>query len=494
MKINEFKNTQVDEGLADFLNVFKKTGGSASAKSKQTLPATLSRLNPFSNVTRRDVQLRGVYTTNFMSDLESRLHAAVEGGLIDVDSDRLSGMVAPGSTASTAQPANSQPAAVAAAGGGGGAAAPAAPSSAADDAAKKRAEKQKAVADKIKQDMMGQPKAPQGSAGEKAFGQMAQQLTPKGGAAPAPAGAASKPAAGDFRNPGYAYSNVKYNVPTGVNPPPQLKPKAPAAPAAKDTKTIQYPGNPNPAKPHDWAASVTDMPKGGKGKVKEDSFAALNQIFESIIALEAGEETAQPKLNQGLSISEWLATRWWPSYMHGINYEPYYAKINQLFHEIQQSWPRIKDPMTRLAQLAYAIASSQVKPAQGTGTGPIAVAGGGGGGAGGAGTSRPGTRDTTTGTNAPTDVRGSSNLGPMTLGQIVDVIKASRLDKKELERLVQYLGGEMKPKAPKAAATRQKPQSGKPNLSAVPAPVTPDTSGPGVELPGERPTGTGSKK
>jgi hypothetical protein len=98
---------------------------------------------------------------------------------------------------------------------------------------------------------------------------------------------------------------------------------------------------------------------------RESKFYKLNALFESII--EAGEQPAQQTKQ---TISQYLQNMV-TQYMKGRLKDPQsIAQVKAIADEVQNSYPSIKAPLTKLANLVFATSYSQGAGATATATGP----------------------------------------------------------------------------------------------------------------------------
>jgi hypothetical protein len=98
---------------------------------------------------------------------------------------------------------------------------------------------------------------------------------------------------------------------------------------------------------------------------RESKFYKLNALFESII--EAGEQPAQPAKQ---TISQYLQNMV-TQYMKGRLRDPQsIAQVKAIADEVQNSYPSIKAPLTKLANLVFATSYSQGAGATATATAP----------------------------------------------------------------------------------------------------------------------------
>lgn len=84
-----------------------------------------------------------------------------------------------------------------------------------------------------------------------------------------------------------------------------------------------------------------------------ESYLKLNQIFESIIIEATGGAS---------SISDYLKTRWFPSYMKGVNYTQAKPVIDKTIDQIQLSYTKDKGmaALTNLANLSYTLSKDNI--------------------------------------------------------------------------------------------------------------------------------------
>jgi len=100
------------------------------------------------------------------------------------------------------------------------------------------------------------------------------------------------------------------------------------------------------------ALDLINKGKHIKVDTAESKYAKLNALFESI-------------LNEADSVGSYMQ-KWFAQYMRGVDYSEYNNEVNNLIKNIEQSYPKVKPNLKKLAQMAYAISkgksSSQVEP------------------------------------------------------------------------------------------------------------------------------------
>lgn len=79
--------------------------------------------------------------------------------------------------------------------------------------------------------------------------------------------------------------------------------------------------------------------------IAESKYVKLNNLFESI-------------LNEADTVGDYMQ-KWFAQYMTGVDYSEYANDVNQVIKNIEQSYPKIKPGLKKLAQMAYAISKGK---------------------------------------------------------------------------------------------------------------------------------------
>lgn len=93
------------------------------------------------------------------------------------------------------------------------------------------------------------------------------------------------------------------------------------------------------------ALDLINKGKHIKVDTAESKYAKLNALFESI-------------LNEADSVGNYMQ-KWFAQYMAGVDYSEYNNDVNNLIKNIEQSYPKVKPGLKKLAQMAYAISKGK---------------------------------------------------------------------------------------------------------------------------------------
>lgn len=93
------------------------------------------------------------------------------------------------------------------------------------------------------------------------------------------------------------------------------------------------------------ALDLINKGKHIKVDTAESKYAKLNALFESI-------------LNEAESVSSYLQ-KWFAQYMSGVDYSEYANDVNQAIKNVEQSYPKVKPNLKKLAQMAYTISKGK---------------------------------------------------------------------------------------------------------------------------------------
>lgn len=120
-----------------------------------------------------------------------------------------------------------------------------------------------------------------------------------------------------------------------------------------------------------------NLPLGQPGNANPTTesltYLKLNQILESVIDYidEQNSQAAPNSQNQAqntYTLSNYLKNIWYPSYMTGVEIQPYELKYTQLINDVQNTWKKDKGraALTNLARLSYAISvhKKKIRPTQ----------------------------------------------------------------------------------------------------------------------------------